>query len=82
MGVDHGISRRAGYADSAKDRRQRDADLLGQRQRVAATLAGLVADVHAGRRTMNRLTLEEVGAAARRLADLDRALGGAQVEQG
>jgi hypothetical protein len=43
--------------------------LRGLRARVAAELAGICADVHAGRRRMTRLLLEEVRAAASRLAD-------------
>jgi hypothetical protein len=68
--VDHGI-RSGVYASTAKDRAALEADLRAQRARVAAELAGLCADVHAGRRRMTRLLLEEVRAAAGRLADLD-----------
>jgi hypothetical protein len=76
MAVDHGIAagRRTGYDMTGRDRARFHTDLQGQRARVAAELAGLVADVHAGRRRMNQLTLEAVGQAARRLADLDRDL--------
>jgi hypothetical protein len=78
VSINHGIghgSYRAAYTTTPKDQRALEADLRGQRARVAAELAGLCEDVHAGRRRMTRLLLEEVGAAARRLAHLDAALG-------
>ncbi len=68
------LGRRGAYDERAKDRERRLADLAGQRQRVAGELAGICTDVHAGRRRMNQLTLEAVGQAARRLAELDEAL--------
>jgi hypothetical protein len=74
MAVDHGIPRRSAYDDTGRSRDRLAADLRRQRERVAATLEGLCADVRAGRRTMNAATLEAVGQAARRLADLDEAL--------
>jgi hypothetical protein len=74
MSIDHGTHLRQSYRTTGKDQAAVEADLRRQRQRSAATLASLVVDVREGRRRMNRLTLEEVGAAARRLAEIDEQL--------
>jgi hypothetical protein len=80
--VDHGIRPgRSSYATTGKDAARLEADLHRQRQQVAGRLAGLVGDVQQQRRTMNSRMLEEVCAAATRLADLDRALWAARVPQ-
>ena len=68
------LGRRGAYDERAKDRDRRRGDLERQRERVATELATICTDVHAGRRRMNQLTLEAVGQAARRLAELDEAL--------
>jgi hypothetical protein len=67
---------RNGYRTTAKDAARLEGDLQRQRERTAATLAQLVADVHARRRVMNNQTLQAVLEAAGRLADLDEALRG------
>jgi hypothetical protein len=74
MSVDHGTAYRQSYRDTPKDRARLEADLRRQRQRTAATLASLVVDVREGKRRMNSRLLEEVGAASRRLAEIDEML--------
>jgi hypothetical protein len=74
MSVDHGTAYRQSYRTTAKDAAREEADLRRQRARVAGELAQIMDNVKAGRWRMNSRVLEEVGAASRRLAEIDEAL--------
>ncbi len=81
MSIDHGISHRQGYNTRAKDQARQLEECRRQRQRTAATLAQLLVDVREGKRRMNSRLLEEVCAAAVRLAEIDEALWAARTPE-